>query len=821
MNKYICIHGHFYQPPRENPWLNEVEIQETAYPYHDWNSRISAECYARNGASRVLDDEGRIVNIVNNYSYMSFNFGPTLLDWMEKKDPEAYKAILQADKESRQKFSGHGSAITQAYNHMIMPLANERDKETQILWGIEDFEYRFNRRPEGMWCAETAMDTPTLELMAKHGIKFTILSPYQAQYVRKIGDAKWKDASNAKVDPNKAYLCNLPSGNTINLFFYDGPISQGIAFEHLLDSGEAFASRLMGLVKDDEESQLVNIATDGETYGHHHSFGEMALSYCLDQIDKSDIAKITVYGEFLEKHPPEYEVQIIENSSWSCYHGVERWKSNCGCNSGMNGNWHQEWRGPLRAAFDWVRDQLTSIYEKEMGEYTPDPWKVRDDYIKVILDRSEEHIESFIFKHVGRSLSQEEKIKFLKLCEMQFHAMLMYTSCGWFFDEITGIESMQDILYASRAIQLAKDVAGLELENEFIRLLEKAPSNLATHGNAGNAYIKYVKPAVLDMLRVGAHYAVSSLFAKYPEEIDIYSYKAKSEIYEHYEAGKYKLASGKTLLHSKVTWEEKMVSFCVLHLGEHQIFGGVREFGGDEAFSIMQEEVLDAFNKGHIQEVLLLLDKHFGSHNYSFWHLFKDDQKRIIDQVLDNTLISIEGLFRSIYDNHYPLMLVFNDLNMALPKPLKMTGDFIVNSKIKKILEKEDVDLQELRNLKDEIGRLKIELDKVTLNFFATNKISSAMEKLEKNPGSNEALAHTLDLIKICKEIPLQPDLWQADNIAFSIRNKYYFTLKEKSEKDISAKDWCFLFDELISNLNLKPIEIEFQASIPDFEPAA
>lgn len=818
MNKYICIHGHFYQPPRENPWLNEVEIQETAYPYHDWNSRISAECYARNGASRIMDEEGRILDIVNNYSYMSFNFGPTLLEWMEKNDYEAYKAILQADKESQHKFSGHGSAIAQAYNHMIMPLANERDKETQIIWGIRDFEHRFKRKPEGMWCGETAMDTATLEVLAKHGIKFTILSPYQAQSVRKIGETEWTDVVGAKVDPNKAYLFNLPSGNKINIFFYDGPISQGIAFEHLLNNGETFATRLTSLVNDNDEPQLVNIATDGETYGHHHRFGEMALSYCIDYIERSGKAKISVYGEFLEKFPPECEVEIIQNSSWSCYHGVERWRNNCGCNSGMNGEWHQEWRGPLRLAFDWVRDQLIPVYEKEMSKYSPEPWLLRDDYISVVLDRSEENVNSFIIKHTGRSLPQEDKVRFLKLCELQFHTMLMYTSCGWFFDEVTGIESMQDILYASRAIQLAKDVAGVDLEIEFIRLLDKAPSNLEVQGTAGTAYTKVVKPAVLDMLRVGAHYAVSSLFARYSEETDIYCYKAKSEIYNYYEAGKYKLAIGKTLLRSKITCEEKLISYSILHLGEHQIFGGVRDFGGDEAFALMQQEIFEAFNKGHIQEVLLLMDKHFGTHNYSFWHLFKDDQKRIIEQVLDNTLISIEGLFRSIYDNHYPLMLVFNDLNMPLPKPLKMTGDFIVNSKIKKILEREHVDLNELRNLKDEIGRLKIELDKVTLNFFATNKISEAIEKFHNDPEDLEALEHAIDLIEVCKQIPLEPDLWSADNIAFYVRENYYSSFKEKSSNNLGAKNWCILFDRLISQLNLKSIEIEYQTSIQDLE---
>jgi alpha-amylase/alpha-mannosidase (GH57 family) len=809
MNKYICIHGHFYQPPRENPWLNEVEIQESAYPFHDWNSRISAECYGRNGASRIIDNSGKILDIVNNYSYISFNFGPTLLEWLEKCDPATYQLILEADKESIQRYSGHGSAIAQAYNHMIMPLANERDKETQIIWGIKDFEHRFKRKPEGMWCGETAMNIETLELLAKHGVKFTILSPYQAGRARKIGqdEEDWEDVSNAKVDPTKAYLCNLPSGNSISIFFYDGPISQGIAFERLLNSGEIFASRLLDVISDDDNPQLVNIATDGETYGHHHRFGEMALSYCIDQIENSGKARITVYGEFLELFPPEDEIEILENTSWSCYHGVERWRSNCGCNSGMNPGFHQEWRGPLRDAFDWVRDESAVLYEKMMKLYSSDPWKVRDAYINVILDRSPQNVDAFILEHTGQNLSNNDKIEFLKLLEQQFHTMLMYTSCGWFFDEVTGIESIQDICYATRAIQLTKEVTGVDLEQQFIKLLEKAPSNIKAFGNAGNAYKKLVQPEILDMLRVGAHYAVSSLFANYEETADVYCYKVSSEIYDYYEAGKYKLAIGKILLRSKITWEEKHISFAVLHLGEHQIYGGVREFVGDNAFAETKSDIEDAFHKGHVQEVLILMDKHFGTHNYSFWHLFKDDQKRIIDQVLESTLVGIEGMFRAIYENNYPLMRAFNELNMALPMPLKITGDFIINSKIKRILGSKSVDLKELRNIKDEISRLKIELDTVTLNYIATKRIKDFVDRLEMNPEDLDVMKDTIDLIEVCMQISLQPDLWDADNVAFRIRENYYSTMKAKAKTDINAQNWIEVFDNLISHLNLKPVE--------------
>ncbi|HKP87794.1 MAG TPA: DUF3536 domain-containing protein, partial [Blastocatellia bacterium] len=400
MNRYVCIHGHFYQPPRENPWLEEVELQDSAYPYHDWNERITAECYAPNAASRILSADKKIVGIVNNYSKISFNFGPTLLSWMQRHTPDVHDAIIEADRESRRNFSGHGSAIAQVYNHMIMPLANARDKRTQVIWGITDFEHRFGRRPEGMWLAETAVDTETLEVLAEQEILFTILAPRQAGRVRRIGK-RWRDVSGSRVDPRMPYLCRLPSGKTINLFFYDGPISQDIAFGGLLASGETFASRLLGtFVADRQEPQLVHIATDGETYGHHHRFGEMALSYCLHHIESNDLAKLTVYGEYLEKFPPTHEVEIIENTSWSCAHGVARWGSNCGCNTGRAG-WSQEWRAPLRQALDWLRDELATVYEKTVSEHLRDPWQARNDYLNIILDRGLENVAAFFSRYAA------------------------------------------------------------------------------------------------------------------------------------------------------------------------------------------------------------------------------------------------------------------------------------------------------------------------------------------------------------------------------------------------------------------------------------
>jgi alpha-amylase/alpha-mannosidase (GH57 family) len=333
MQRYVCIHGHFYQPPRENPWIEAIEQQDSAYPYHDWNDRITVESYGPNAEARILDAHDRIVHIVNNYAKISFNFGPTLLAWMREHARATYDAVIDADRESIAHY-GHGSAIAQAYNHLIMPLANPRDRNTQVVWGERDFQYRFGRKPEGMWLPETAVDIATLEVLAEHGIRFTILAPHQAASVRRIGDRDWSDVRGARIDTRRAYLQRLPSGREITLFFYDGPASRAVAFEHLLRNGEHFAQRVLGILGNDGDPQLAHIATDGETYGHHHRHGEMALAYALHHIEQRQLATCTNYASFLAAQPPRHEVMIEEMTSWSCAHGVERWRSDCGCHTG-------------------------------------------------------------------------------------------------------------------------------------------------------------------------------------------------------------------------------------------------------------------------------------------------------------------------------------------------------------------------------------------------------------------------------------------------------------------------------------------------------
>jgi alpha-amylase/alpha-mannosidase (GH57 family) len=489
MQRCVCIHGHFYQPPRENPWLEKIERQPSAAPYHDWNERVAMESYAPNAAARVLDGSGRIARLVNNYARISFDFGPTLLSWLEREQPRTYAAVLAADRESRERFSGHGSALAQGYGHAILPLCNSRDKRTQVVWGIRDFEHRFGRAPEGMWLPETAVDLESLEILAEQGLRFTILAPAQAARVRPPG-GEWRSlGESGHIDPSRPYRLSLPSGRQIALFFYDGPVSQAVAFENLLDNGEQFVERLLAAFPEgDGRPRLVNIATDGETYGHHHRFGEMALAYALLRLEADDAARLTNYAEFLERFPPDHEVEIQENSAWSCAHGLGRWQADCGCHTGGEEGWNQSWRQPLRAAFDWLRDRLAPAFEAAGGELLTDPWGARDDYVAVLLDRSPENVSRFLARHAARELRGDERARALELLEMQRHALLMFTSCGWFFNDLSGIETVQVLQYAGRALQIGKELFGDGLREGFLERLEAAKSNVAAMGSGRDIF---------------------------------------------------------------------------------------------------------------------------------------------------------------------------------------------------------------------------------------------------------------------------------------------------------------------------------------------
>jgi alpha-amylase/alpha-mannosidase (GH57 family) len=802
---YLCIHCHFYQPPRENPWLEQIELQDSAYPYHDWNERIAAECYSPNLAARILDNAQRITRIINNYSRISFDFGPTLLSWAAEHAPETYKGILEADRQSQKLFSGHGAAMAQAYNHMILPLANSRDKKTQIRWGFEDFVNRFGRLPEGMWLPETAVDLESLDLMADAGLSFAVLAPHQAKAVRAIDSGDWQDVTGSKIDPTRAYLLKTPNGNKINLFFYDGPISQAVAFEKLLDNGEKFAMRLLGAFSDSRSwPQLMHIATDGETYGHHHKHGEMALAYALDFIESKRSYEITNYGEFLEKNPPTHEVRIYENTSWSCVHGVERWRSNCGCNSGRPG-WNQEWRKPLREALDWLRDSVSPNFECLGSKLLRDPWVARDNYIDVVLNRSPEVRQRFAEEHFVRELDAKEQVLVWKLMELQRHAMLMYTSCGWFFDELSGIETVQVIQYAGRVVQLAEDVFGDSIEQPFLEKLSAAKSNLPEYRDGGNIYRRYVKPSMVDLEKVGAHYSISSLFAPYGERTDIFSYAVKRLDYHTGDAGKMRMALGQAQFTSKVTQESEILTFWVVHFGDHNVAGGVRKSDGIGNYEDMLGSISESFARVDIPEVVRLLDKRFGEKTYSLRSLFRDEQRRIVRTILSSTVAEAETAYLQLYEHHAALMRFITSLGTPMPREFIAAVEYAMNSLLRRACAAEDLDEEKIRNLLREAEASHVNLDKTTLEFLLRRKIDTLAGRFASDPSNIEKLNDLRHALQIVKQMPFAVNLWSAQNHIYAIQSGLYQRMRKKAQRgDTKAQGWVASYLSLCELLTIR-----------------
>ncbi len=807
MERYVCIHSHFYQPPRENPWLEEIELQDSAYPYHDWNERITAECYAPNATSRILDGSGRIENIVNNYAKISFNLGPTILSWMEAKDPELYQAVLDADRQSRENFSGHGSAIAQAYNHMIMPLANTRDKRTQIVWGVRDFERRFGRKPEGMWLPETAVDLESLDLMTKEGIRYAILEPQQAHRVRKKGSREWTDVTGGRIDPKVPYKLRLPSGRTIAVFFYDGPVSRAVAFEGLLNNGEVFANRLMGAFTDSRGGryQLVHIATDGESYGHHHTHGEMALSYALHHIESKGLARITNYGEFLDKHPPAHEVEISEYTSWSCAHGIERWRSNCGCNSGGRPGWNQEWRRPLREALDWLREKLSSVYEERGRSLFHDPWGAREDYIDVILDRSPESLARFFRKHVSRELSAEEETAALKLLEIQRHAMLMYTSCGWFFDELSGLETTQVIQYAGRAIQLSQELDGDEVEERFLYLLEFAKSNIPEHRDGRHIYEKFVRPAMVDLKKVGAHYAVSSLFENYGDRSEIFCFRVDREDFQLLPSGKKRLALGRARITSQITKESAVVTFGVLHFGDHNVSGGIREYQGKEAYEALATEIADIYRTADFPEVIRAVDRNFGTEVYSLKLLFRDEQRKILNTILEANLADVDAIYRQLHQQTAPLIRFLADLGYPVAKSFHIAAELALNAGLRHAFEADTLDIAEIKGILYEAEVEKVPLDGAGLGYALRKTIEKMMLRLREDPADLDLLAHLDAAVEVGNTLPFEVAFWKTQNIYWEMLQKVYPEYRFRAgHGDEEAKEWVRLFFSLGTRLSVR-----------------
>ncbi len=764
-NRFVCIHGHFYQPPRENPWLEAIEKEEGASPYHDWNERITAECYAPNARSRIMNDQGEIAQISNNYEKISFNFGPTLLSWMKEKAGITLKSIQQADRQSQKVRQGHGNALAQPYNHPILPLATDRDLLTQIRWGKAEFLNRFSRQPEGMWLPETAVDLRTLQALRQEGFQFTILAPHQAKRFRPPGEQQWTDAQG-NINSRRPYWCRLPNGEKITLFFYDGGLSHGVAFQNLLQNGETLFQRLMSSFDPQETGpQLVHVATDGESYGHHRLFGDMALAYALHLLKQEPTVRLTNYGCFLAHYPPQFEVEINENTSWSCIHGIERWRADCGCRFG-GAQQQQVWRAPLREGLDQLKNELDLLYEDQGASFLKDPWQARDAYIQVLLDQSPETLDRF-FNDQGKNppLPLEDRIAALKLLEMQRHGLLMFTSCGWFFDEISGLETTQILKYACRSIQLAKDF-GRDLEPPLLSTLKKAPSNLKEFGDGGKIWEDKIRPFTVDLSRVMAHSAIGSIYQKdLPERVYCYRLSNRDQVILTQNGSH--LAVGRCKVSSTITQEEQEMVFSVLHFGGVDFQCLLNPFQTSEGYETFKNKILNLYKTASLGDVYDWVKETSASRRYYLKDLFSEERQKLIELLLQDGLETHLRLLEDWIREDTRTLIQLIDMGVALPKPITMALTLILDLALEKGMDEAFSTAQQLKSLEEFFNRsreLGDPLTKEQIQKRLQRRIEKAINHLRQYPDPGSLFRAILKVIQTCSRYDVPLSLWNIQN---------------------------------------------------------
>lgn len=817
---FLAIHGHFYQPPRENPWLEAVELQPSALPCHDWNERVNNECYAPNSVSKVVNHKNEVMSIVNNYEYMSFNFGPTLLSWMEEFAPTAYERIIKADIKSVEDHNGHGNAIAQVYNHMIMPLANELDKQTQVKWGIKDFEYRFGRKPEGMWLAETAVDDDTLRVLEENGIKFTILSPFQAKCVKKNDENNWQDVSWGNIDPARSYRYYIKSapGKFIDLFFYDGAISKSVAFDELLTDGNKFLKRLQdGISYDRNYPQLVNIATDGESYGHHTKFGDMALAFVMAMKVKDSGFTVTNYAEYLDKYRSDWQVQIKDVSSWSCSHGVGRWCEDCGCSTGGHAGWNQKWRRPLRDAMDYLRDSVTPLFKEYGQKYFKDFLSARYNYIDVILDRSITNVKQFQQEYFLPDLSEEDKVNAMKLLEMQRQAMLMYTSCGWFFCEISGIETVQIMKYAARVIQLAQYFTDNDFETKYLEILSAAQSNYKEIGNGKDIYERFVKPSVITEKQIVSLWAVSSLYEDVEDEEDVYCYTITKKSYKKVQKGDSHFVVGNVEVQSKVTLERHNLIFALLQYTGGDFHCAIKEY--DEEYPEMQKELIRTYMINPLTEIIRALDGYFGKEYFTLKDIFIEERRKILQILMRERLDEFAKTYEDIYNEGKSSVLHLQALGLDIPNEFKIAAQYTLTRQFNELFTgsngfiDEDI-IQSASDINFEAKRIGITLDKTLTSKIFSKKVAQNINRLVYSMEYQQADV-THELLDTIEKLEIKADISEAQNLFYTkVVSKFDDMIEHTNcQSDVNLMEQLFYIAKRL-NLNVDNYKTKFDRSV-------
>jgi alpha-amylase/alpha-mannosidase (GH57 family) len=782
MERYVCIHGHFYQPTRINPWLEMVELQEDAYPYHDWNQRITAECYRPNCSSHLLNNRNKIRAISNNYSKISFNFGPTLLSWLKTENPETYRSIIDADLKSRDRFSGHGSAIAQNYNHIIMPLAADYNKKIQTIWAKKDFMINFGRVPEGIWLAETAVDTATLSTIAEIGFKFTILSPNQALRVRRINKNPglqentnpWTEVDGNRINTRMPYLCRLPSGRQITIFFYDNTLSNSVSFGNLLNDGRNFARSISQAPAAAQEiPEIICIASDGETYGHHHRFGDMALAFCLEELESMDELKLTVFGEYLEKYSPTHEVKIVENSSWSCIHGVARWKEDCGCTSGESGHrgWNQKWRTPLREAVDWLEAVVSDTFKNEIKEYIKpgEAEGILEDYIHVIDNRTQDSIKKYIDSRLIKK-TPYNTIKVLKLLEMYRHSLLMQSSDGWFFDDISRTESIQILRHASRAMELAEDFGVTGLEESFRKYLKRAQSNKIKFANGDSIYTRYAKPSKHNHEKIAAYAAIDIHHGN--RKGQKYCYIINNKMLDRMTGTGIAVTTGSISETSLLTLESADIIFAVVDLND-DITVYTSAVDRVNRLKVINKKIKKILNHRSVditRNLIKINDYLSGLFNncYHSDDLIKDFRLEAAYDVISSGLSEIESGVLDIYKK----------IRSAAGQPGQKHVSDTIYYEIFKAMSEFQNELLVLGRLRKSGRRMrKAELEQ-KLDMIATDRLNKMLYLYKQKPKDAVLLQNITEIFRILKSVPLNPDIREAQDIIFKIKEEIYDNIR-------------------------------------------
>ena len=784
----IIVHGHFYQPPREDPWTREVHREPGAEPFGNWNERIFQECYRANAYARILDEHHRVEAIINNYLHMSFNFGPTLLSWMERHHPITYGRILEADRQSALRRSGHGNAIAQAYNHCILPLCNERDRRTQIRWGLADFRHRFGRQSEGMWLPETACNHDALEALIEEGVKFTILSPYQADKVRGFGQTEWIEVSGGRIDPTLpyAYFHRDGSGRSIDIFFYDGPKSRAIAFEGLLGSSTRFLDHLVD--HQDGAGSMVSVATDGESYGHHFSFGDRCIAHALTVEAQSRGIQVTNYAEHLEHAPPRHEVLIVEGddglgSAWSCAHGVGRWFRDCGCHTGGHDDWNQAWRGPLRQALDLLRDELRTLFEETGQHYFEDPWAARDDYVNVLLEGAPAR-RPFFDRHAKRALSAEDRVAALELLEAQHFGMLMYTSCGWFFSDISGIETQQILKYAGRALDYALQFRPSDLRDRFLGQLAEAQSNHAHEGNGADVFRRHVDSVRLTPRRVVANIAVSSLVDSIGKTGEIGGYTFECSTFTKRPHGRLSLGIGLVDLVDVNTECQHRFAAGAMHLGGVDVYCVVKDQPDDAAFQSTADALLSAFVSQSVPTMLRQLADALGPDEYGLEHLLPETKEQISALIVGDLVRRFSDHYANLYEDNQRALDILQSSGFEVPKELRTAAEFTLSRRFEDEIrrQRESADpaaYQRAVEMAEAVVKFGYKIDHSASSRTFEHMISHAVQVALGRPGE-ETFATALSLIDLAHRLHLDVHLGRAQEAVYLLAQRDHAVPKDK-----------------------------------------